>query len=48
MIHISVIIGLAGLLFMVAIGHYQKRISVNSGQKINQTINQCITLVNLN
>jgi hypothetical protein len=38
--HLSVIIGLAGFLFMGAIGHCQNRISVTDGQKIHQTTNQ--------
>ena len=43
--HLSVIIGMAGFLFMGAVSHCQNRISVNSGQKIHQTTNQISTMV---
>ncbi|MBY0480491.1 MAG: hypothetical protein K2Q21_03975 [Chitinophagaceae bacterium] len=43
--HLSVIIGLAGFLFIGAIGHCQNRISVTAGQKIQQTTNQNSTIV---
>lgn len=37
--HLSVIIGLAGFLFMGAIGNCKNRISITAGQKIHQTTN---------
>lgn len=43
--HLSVIIGLAGFLFVSAIGHCQNKISTRVGQKIQQTTNQVSTIV---